>query len=94
MRYWLIRLVIFVAFLYSFLLNTNYVRAEQLTRLDIEQFNTYPVMENLAVAENNRGEKPQEDFWRFRELVKGTKKLQGLFTLYSRENFGDVFFRN
>ncbi|MBD2345739.1 zinc-dependent metalloprotease [Anabaena subtropica] len=83
MKYWITKLVIFTVFLCNLLLISHHARAEPL--------NTLPVVENLAVAENNFGEKPQEDFWQFRQLVKGTKKLQGLFNLYSQENLGEVF---
>ncbi|BAY39418.1 hypothetical protein NIES2111_37940 [Nostoc sp. NIES-2111] len=90
MKYWIAKLVILTVFLCNLLLISTYARAEQVTQPDMEQLNPLPVVE-LAVAENNHEEKPQEDFWRFRELVRGAKKVQGLFTIYSRDNFGEVF---
>ncbi|HEY9804281.1 MAG TPA: zinc-dependent metalloprotease [Leptolyngbyaceae cyanobacterium] len=90
MKYWIAKLVVFIVFLCNLLLISYDARAEQLTHPDIEQLNPLPVVE-IAVAENDHGEKPQEDFWRFRELLKGAQKLNGLFTIYKRENSGEVF---
>ncbi|MEA5564654.1 zinc-dependent metalloprotease [Anabaena sp. UHCC 0399] len=91
MKYWITKVVILTFLLYNLLLNTNYARADQLANPDVQQLTAVSIGEKLAIADNNLGESRKEDFWQFRELFKGKNKLEGLFTLYSRENSGEIY---
>ncbi|WP_414576819.1 zinc-dependent metalloprotease [Anabaena sp. CCY 9402-a] len=91
MKYWITKVVILAFLLYNLLQNTNYARAAQLANPDVQQLTAVSIEEKLAIADNNLGESRKEDFWQFRELFKGTNKLEGLFTLYSRENSGEIY---
>lgn len=91
MKYWIKKLVIYTLLLYNLLLGTNYAAADQLANIYVQGLNELPVVENLASAENSYRESRKEDFRRFRELVKGTEKLAGLFTLYHNHEDGRIY---
>ncbi|AFZ24379.1 hypothetical protein Cylst_2142 [Cylindrospermum stagnale PCC 7417] len=91
MRYWITKLAILTLLLYKLFLFPNYAVANQLSNLDVQQLNALPVVENLASADGNIGEIRKEDFWRFREIVNGTNKLEGLFTLYRRDDSDQIY---
>jgi Met-zincin/Domain of unknown function (DUF5117)/Domain of unknown function (DUF5118) len=89
MKHWIAKLAICTILLYSFFLNNDWARANQLSEPYVQELNPIPVVE-LAMA-SNFGETKKEDFRRFRELVKGVSKQEGLFTLYSHEESGKVY---
>ncbi|MCC5644408.1 zinc-dependent metalloprotease [Nostoc sp. CHAB 5824] len=92
MKYWIRKLAIcIVLILYNLLLITNYAGANQLSNIDVQQFNALPTVENLASADNNFRKSRKEDFRRFSEIVKRTDKLEGLFTLYCSEDSGKIY---
>jgi hypothetical protein len=90
MRHWIAKLAICTILLYNFFLNNDWARASQVSEPYVQQLSPVPVVENLAIA-NNFGETKKEDFRRFREIVKGVNKHEGLFTLYSNEESGKVY---
>jgi hypothetical protein len=91
MKYWIKKLVIYTLLLYNLLLGTNYAAADQLANTYVQGLNEIPVVENLASADNIYGYSKKEDLRRFRELVKGTEKLEGLFTLYHSHEDGKIY---
>jgi Met-zincin/Domain of unknown function (DUF5117) len=91
MKYWIGKLVICLFLLYNWLLGTNYAVANQLANIDVSQFPAIPAWENIASADNIFGESRKEDLRRFREIVKGTEKLAGLFTLYRHPEDGRIY---
>ncbi|MBD2447547.1 zinc-dependent metalloprotease [Nostoc sp. FACHB-152] len=90
MKHWISKLAICIILLYNFFLNNSWATANQLSEHDVQQFNPIPVVENLAIA-NNLGETKKEDFRRYRDIVRGGNKQEGLFTLYSNEESGKVY---
>jgi hypothetical protein len=76
--------------LYNFFLSDDWATANQLADPYVQQLSPIPVVENLAIA-NNFGETKKEDFRRYRDIVKGVNKHEGLFTLYSNEESGKVY---
>ncbi|MCC5635934.1 zinc-dependent metalloprotease [Nostoc sp. CHAB 5844] len=90
MRHWIAKLAICTILLYNFFLNNDWAIANQLSEPYVQELNPIPVVENLAIASNFR-ETKKEEFRRFRELVKGVSKKEGLFTLYSNEESGKVY---
>ncbi|BAZ48992.1 hypothetical protein NIES4103_16030 [Nostoc sp. NIES-4103] len=90
MKYWFRKLAIYTVLLYHLLIGNSYAQANQVANIDVQGLNALPIVENLASA-NNFGENRKEDWWRFHEIVKGTEKLEGLFTLYRNENSGQVY---
>ncbi|MBE9206700.1 zinc-dependent metalloprotease [Nostoc sp. LEGE 06077] len=90
MRHWIAKLAICTILLYSFCLNNGWASANQLIKTDVQQLNSIPVVENLAIT-NNFGETQQEGLRRYREIVKGVIKQAGLFTIYSHEESGKVY---
>ncbi|RCJ24296.1 peptidase M43 [Nostoc minutum NIES-26] len=90
MKDWIKKLVIAILLLYNLLLGNDYAEANQLANIDVQQLDILPVVENLASADNI-WESRKEDWRRFREIVKGTEKLEGLFTLYSSEDSGKIY---
>ncbi len=91
MKYWIKQLTIYTLLLYSLLFGTNYAGANQLSNVYTQQFNTLPVVETLASADNFDKDNRKEDFRRFREIVKGKDKLEGLFTLYRSEESSKIY---
>ncbi|BAY13900.1 zinc-dependent metalloprotease [Calothrix sp. NIES-2098] len=91
MKYWIGKLAIFTVLLYNVVLGTNYATASQLANIYVQGLNTVPVVENLASAENTFGENRKEDYRRFRELIKGTEKLEGIFTVYRSHEDGRIY---
>src|SRR5689334_10655591 len=89
MKYWITQLAIYTVLLYHLLLGNSYAQANQLANIELQGLNL-PVVEQLASA-TNFGESKKEDWWRFHDLVKGTDKQEGLFTLYKNENSGEVY---
>ena len=88
MKSWITKLIIYTLLLSSLFLGT-YAQADQLN-LYSQQLNTLPVVESLFGADNLGKENRKEDFRRFRDVVKGTEKLDGLFTLY-RSQAGEIY---
>jgi hypothetical protein len=86
MKDWITKLAICTVLLYNLFLGTNYAVADQIAKND-EQ----PVVENLAIADHHLGEGRREDWWRFREVVKETEKLEGLFTLYRSHEDSKIY---
>jgi Met-zincin/Domain of unknown function (DUF5117)/Domain of unknown function (DUF5118) len=91
MKYWIGKLVICLFFLYNWLLGTNYAVASQLANIDVPQIPALTAWENIASADNILGETRKEDWRRFREIVKGTEKLDGLFTVYRHQEDGRIY---
>ncbi|AFY48536.1 hypothetical protein Nos7524_2703 [Nostoc sp. PCC 7524] len=90
MKHWIRQLAIYTIILCSFLLNVDDAGANQLANPDVQQLNLIPVVENLASADTFEQSR-KEDFRRFRELIKATEKIEGLFNLdYSQES-GQVY---
>ncbi|MFH7028377.1 MAG: zinc-dependent metalloprotease [Heteroscytonema crispum UTEX LB 1556] len=90
MKYSIKKFTIYTVLLYNLLFGTNYAAADQLANVYAQQLNTLPVVETLAIADNAIGSK-KEDWRRFREIVRGTDKLEGLFTLYRSQEDGNIF---
>ncbi|WP_414565601.1 MULTISPECIES: zinc-dependent metalloprotease [unclassified Anabaena] len=84
MKYWITKLVILIVLLSNLILNIDYAAASQRTTADVQQFNVIAEIENF-------GRQRKEDFSRWREVIKATDKLEGLFTLYSSEESGKVY---
>ncbi|OUL22559.1 zinc-dependent metalloprotease [Nostoc sp. 106C] len=93
MKYWIRNLVVYIFLLCNLLLGTNYAAANQLANanIDVQQLNLLPVIENIASVDNIFGESRKEDFRRFREIIKGTEKLEGLFTVYRSHEDGRIY---
>ncbi|MBD2339240.1 zinc-dependent metalloprotease [Calothrix sp. FACHB-156] len=91
MKYWIRKLVICIFFVYNWLLGTNYAAANQLANNDVQQFHAITTIENIASAENIFSDSRREDLRRFREIVKATEKLEGLFTLYRNHEDGRTY---
>ncbi|MDZ7958695.1 MAG: zinc-dependent metalloprotease [Aulosira sp. DedQUE10] len=91
MKYWIRKLVICIFLLYNWLIGTNYAAANQLANIDVPQFHALTAVANIASADISFGESRKEDFWRFREIVKATEKLEGLFTLYRSREDGIIY---
>ncbi|MBW4423007.1 MAG: zinc-dependent metalloprotease [Nostoc desertorum CM1-VF14] len=91
MKYWIRKLAICIVLLYNLLLSSDYAEANQLSKIDVQQLNALPFIENLASADNNLAQSRKEDFRRFSEIVKNTEKLEGLFTLYCSEDSGKTY---
>ncbi|MBD2205011.1 zinc-dependent metalloprotease [Calothrix sp. FACHB-1219] len=85
MKYWIGKLFICVWLIYSWLIGTNYAVANQLANIDVSQLSTYPVWDNMFI--DNR----KEDLRLFREIVRVTEKLPGLFTLYRHHEDGSIY---
>ncbi|GAB1542440.1 zinc-dependent metalloprotease [Scytonema sp. NUACC21] len=67
------------------LLGGNCAKADQLSDGYGQQFNSIPVLEALASADNTVKDGKREDFRRYREIIKSAEKLEGLFTIYRDE---------
>lgn len=91
MTYWISRLIIFIVLLYNLLLGANYAGANQLSDVSVQQFNTLAFAEKLTSADNTGRESNKEDFRQFREIIKNTNKLEGLFTLHYSEESGEIY---
>ncbi|WP_026734128.1 zinc-dependent metalloprotease [Fischerella sp. PCC 9605] len=85
MKNWFVKLTAYILLFYNLLFGTNYAGANQVANIDLQQFNSLPGSEQLASADYSFKDNKKEDFWRFRETVKGTDKLDGLFTFYHSE---------
>ncbi|MBW4635682.1 MAG: zinc-dependent metalloprotease [Iphinoe sp. HA4291-MV1] len=85
------RLLIYIALLYNLLLGANYAGANQLSDVYVQQLNTIPGIEKLAMADNIFKEDRKDDFRRFREIVRGADKLEGLFTLYRSKESDRIY---
>ncbi|MBX9258936.1 zinc-dependent metalloprotease [Desmonostoc muscorum CCALA 125] len=91
MKYWVGKLAIFLVLLWNLLLVTDYAGANQLENIDVQSLNAFPVIENLASADNNFDNSRKEHFRRFSEIVKRSDKLEGLFTLYCNDDCGKIY---
>ncbi|MBP5975675.1 zinc-dependent metalloprotease [Brasilonema sp. CT11] len=91
MKNWITRLLIYIALFYNLLLGANDAAANQLSDVYVQQLNTIPGMEKLAIADNIFKENRRDDFRRFREIIKGADKLEGLFTLYRAKDSGEIY---
>ncbi|MCF2148597.1 zinc-dependent metalloprotease [Desmonostoc muscorum LEGE 12446] len=91
MKYWVGKLAIFLVLLWNLLLVTDYAGANQLENIDVQSLNAFPVIENLASADNNFDNSRKEHFRRFSEIVKRSDKLEGLFTLYCSDDCGKIY---
>jgi Met-zincin/Domain of unknown function (DUF5117) len=58
--------------------------------LGIEGIELKPVIENIAIADTKFVEL-KEDLRRYQEVIKDSRKLEGLFTIYQDEDGGGVF---
>ncbi|AVZ31570.1 zinc-dependent metalloprotease [Nodularia spumigena CS-584] len=84
MKNWITKLVICIILVYNLLHNFNYAAASQLSSTDVQQLTLLPEVENF-------GKNRKEDWPRFREIIKATDKLAGLFTLYSSQESGQIY---
>ncbi|NMG22790.1 zinc-dependent metalloprotease [Brasilonema bromeliae] len=91
MKNWITRLLIYITLLYNLLLGANDAKANQLSDVYVQQLNTLPGIEKLAMADNTHQENRKDDFRRFREIIKGADKLEGLFTLYRAKDSGEIY---
>lgn len=83
MKDWITKLAICTVLLYNWFLGTHYAVAAQIDER--------PVVQNLAIADHYLGEGRREDWWQFRELVKGKEKLDGLFTVYRSQEAERIY---
>ncbi|HIK06943.1 MAG TPA: zinc-dependent metalloprotease [Trichormus sp. M33_DOE_039] len=90
MKHWIRQLAIYTIILWIFFLNVDGAGANQLADPDVQQFNPISVVENLASA-NSFDQGRKEDFRRFRDVIKATEKLDGLFNLYYSQESGQVY---
>ncbi|QFS42585.1 zinc-dependent metalloprotease [Nostoc sphaeroides] len=91
MKYWIRKLAICIVLLYNLLLSSDYAAANQLSNIDVQQFNALPTVEELASADNNLAKRRKEDFCQSNEIVKRIDKLEGLFTVYCSDDSGKVY---
>ncbi|WP_414552131.1 zinc-dependent metalloprotease [Anabaena sp. CCY 0017] len=78
------KLVMCIILVCNLLLNINYAAASQVSSPDVQQLTLLPEIENF-------GNNMKEDWPRFREVIKATDKLAGLFTLYSSQESGKIY---
>ncbi|MEH2001170.1 MAG: zinc-dependent metalloprotease [Nostoc sp.] len=92
MKYWIRKLAICIILVfYNLLIGTNYAAANQVSNIDVQQLNAIPVVENLAIAENNLAKSKKEDFYRVSQRVRRIDKLEGLFKLYCSDDSGEIY---
>lgn len=91
MKYWIRKLAICIILLYNLFLSSGYAGANELSKIDVQQVNALPTVENLTSTDNNLAKTRKEDFCRLNEDVKGTHKLEGLFILYCTEDPGKIY---
>jgi hypothetical protein len=91
MNKWITKLTVYILLFYYLLLGTNYAFANQATNTYVAQSNNLPGIEQLATAEYSFKENKKEDFWRYREAIKGTDKLEGLFTIYRDQEDDKIY---
>ncbi|HEY9848760.1 MAG TPA: zinc-dependent metalloprotease [Leptolyngbyaceae cyanobacterium] len=82
---WITNLTVLTVLACNLLLGNIYSGTNQVSSLSVEQLNALPSSEIVAIAENPYKDSRKDDFRRFREITKGTTKLEGLFTLYHQE---------
>ncbi|MFB2771848.1 zinc-dependent metalloprotease [Pelatocladus sp. BLCC-F211] len=85
------KLTVYVLLFYYLLFGTNYALANHVANVYVQQLNTLPGIEQLASTDYSFKENRKEDFWRFREAVKGTNKLEGLFTIYRSQEDEKIY---
>jgi hypothetical protein len=92
MKDWIAKLTIYTVLLCNLLFGTNNAIAEVLSNY-VRPFNDLPGFENVVIAKhtNKEQEHRKEDFRRFREILKDTDKLEGLFTLYHNRDSGEIY---
>ncbi|PMB20999.1 zinc-dependent metalloprotease [Fischerella thermalis] len=86
MSKWITKLTLYILLLYCLLFGTNYAVANQNANL-AQQLNTLSGIEKLDSFKDNR----KEDFWRYREAIKGRDKLEGVFTIYRDEEDDKIY---
>ncbi|KAB8332698.1 DUF5117 domain-containing protein [Scytonema tolypothrichoides VB-61278] len=91
MKNWITKLLIYITLLYNLLLGANDAKANQLSDVYVQQLNTLPGIEKLAMADNTHQENRKDDFRRFREIIRGADKLEGFFTLYRAKDSGEIY---
>jgi hypothetical protein len=91
MNNWVVKLTVYILLFSNLLFGTNYAIANQVATVDAQQLNTLPGIEHLATAEYSFKEKRKEDFWRYREKIKVTDKLEGIFTIYRSEEDSNIY---
>ncbi|MDM9384907.1 zinc-dependent metalloprotease [Chlorogloeopsis sp. ULAP01] len=91
MKDWITKLTICTVFLCYLLFATENALADKLLSSYVQQFNGLPVFENIGITDNSDKEDRKESFRRFREKLKDTDKLEGLFTLYRNKDSGEVY---
>ncbi len=91
MNNWIAKLTVYVLLFYYLLFGNNYAFANQMADIYVQQLNTLPGIEQLASTDYSFKESRKEDFWRFREAVKGTNKLDGVFTIYRSQEDDKIF---
>ncbi|MER3493630.1 MAG: peptidase M43 [Mastigocladus sp. ERB_26_2] len=91
MNNWIVKLTVYILLFYNLLFGTNYAFANQAANTYVAQSNNLPGIEQLATAEYRFKENRKEDLWRYREAIKGTDKLEGLFTIYRGEEDSKIY---
>ncbi|BAZ29935.1 hypothetical protein NIES4074_23830 [Cylindrospermum sp. NIES-4074] len=91
MKNWIKKLAIYIVLVYYFFIGSGDATANQLSNIYVQPLNGLPIVENLAIADSNFGATRKEDFRRFNKIVQDTDKLEGLFTLYSSEESGKIY---
>jgi hypothetical protein len=91
MNNWIVKLIVYILLCYDLLFATNYAFANQGVKTYVVQSNNLPGIEQLANAEYSFKENRKEDLWRYREAIKGTDKLEGLFTIYRGEEDSKIY---
>jgi hypothetical protein len=91
MKDWLTKLFICILLLYNLLLGGNGAQANQLSDIYVQQLSTIPGVEKFVSGENIVKENRKDDFRQFREIIKGSDKLEGLFTLYRSKDSDEIY---
>ncbi|BAZ67020.1 hypothetical protein NIES4106_17730 [Fischerella sp. NIES-4106] len=91
MNNWITKLTVYVLLFYYLLFGTNYAMSNQVANIYVQQLNTLSGIEQLASTDYSFKENRKEDLWRFREAVKGTNKLEGVFTIYRSQEDDKIY---
>ncbi|MFQ4142820.1 zinc-dependent metalloprotease [Chlorogloeopsis sp. ULAP02] len=91
MKNWIRKLTICTVLLCYLLCANNHAVADQLLSNYVQPFNGLPVFESVGIADSSEKEYRKESFRRFRERLKDTDKLEGLFTLYRDKDSGEIY---
>ncbi|MGH8000404.1 MAG: DUF5117 domain-containing protein, partial [Brasilonema sp.] len=91
MKNWITRFLIYIVLSYNLLLGANYAEANELSDVYLQQLNTLPGIEKLAMADDLPRESRKDDFRRYREIIRGADKLEGLFTLYRSKDSDEIY---